>query len=209
MSAPNWAKLHDHKNRITGREQIFVIMGVMRLHALQKCDNQKALNYTVQSICGVSFVVHTYKVTQNSTLLWWLWLDCCSPTAQAAVLNRFFIGYTKRKTLANCTNPLNRICWLKLVIATAKLFYSSQLWQISTGSISEFWVSNEDKKGRYVYFSVSVALVSCGLSNELKCNDDGPRVHTHWCTHAALHVLQDVSQQAAGKADYRQLLPHR
>lgn len=60
------------------------------------------------------------------------------------------------------------------------------------------------KEGRYLCLG---ALLSRGRSNELGSNagGGGPRVHTHRCTHAALHVLQDVIQ----RVEDRQLIPHR
>lgn len=56
LSAPNWA----NKNAITGSSQIIVTVGLMRLYALQKCHNQRALLYTVQSIYW-----NTWLVTQK------------------------------------------------------------------------------------------------------------------------------------------------
>lgn len=68
-SAPDWAGLHDHKNWITGRDQIIVIRGLMCLHALRKGDNQKAPVYMVQSIYRISFRAHPnmkWRETQPS-----------------------------------------------------------------------------------------------------------------------------------------------
>lgn len=131
-------------------------------------------------------------------------MDCSSLEHRRAVFKSFFIGYTKGKTSqANCTNPVSGISRAKLVatwfedisIAVCKSFHPSQLWQMFTGSKSEIRASEEDKSWRYPRFSVSAVLFFSGLSNELKSNggEEGPRVHTHWCTHACAAGCQPTS----------------